>query len=112
MASNNPYSFPGCKKEIQEIVAEYFKQKPENLKIKSRKKEIRESRQLAIYFINKYNKMSLQNIAYLFFPAINSHSTVLHSIEAVNDDLNLPEYKWHFQQIEQEILKHGYVSKD
>jgi chromosomal replication initiator protein len=112
MLNNNPYSFPGCRKEIQEIIAEYKRIPPENLKIRSRKKEIREARQLAIFFINKCSKMSLQDIAYLFSPGINNHSTVLHSIEKVEDDLSNPEYKWHFQQIEKEILKYGYVRKD
>lgn len=68
---------------ITSAVAEYFKLKPEALKEKSRKREIVQARQIAMYFSKECTKSSLKTIG-LYFGG-RDHSTVIHAISTVND---------------------------
>ncbi len=68
---------------ITSTVAEYFKLKPETLKEKSRKREIVQARQIAMYFSKECTKSSLKTIG-LYFGG-RDHSTVIHAINTVND---------------------------
>ncbi len=68
---------------IQKTVSEYFHIKPEDLKDKTRKKEIVIARQLAMYFAKEYTNHSLKSIGYHF--GGRDHSTVIHAVQSVND---------------------------
>lgn len=68
---------------IQKTVSEYFKVKPEELKDKTRKKEIVMARQVAMYFAKEYTNLSLKSIGYHF--GGRDHSTVIHAVQSVND---------------------------
>ncbi|BDC99952.1 chromosomal replication initiator protein DnaA [Persicobacter psychrovividus] len=70
---------------IQKTVAEYFKLKVEDLKAKTRKKEIVIARQIAMYFSKEYTNHSLKSIGYHF--GGRDHSTVIHAVQSVNDML-------------------------
>ena len=67
---------------IQKSVAEYFGVKLEEIKAKTRKKEIVIARQVAMYFCKELTNHSLKNIGYHFN---RDHSTVIHAVTTVND---------------------------
>jgi len=68
---------------IQKTVAEEFKISGEELKGKSRKKEIVIPRQISMYLAKEYTNHSLKSIGYHF--GGRDHSTVIHAIQSVND---------------------------
>ncbi len=68
---------------IQKTVSEYFKVTIDQLKDKTRKKEIVMARQLAMYFSKEYTSSSLKTIGYHF--GGRDHSTVIHAVQTVND---------------------------
>jgi len=68
---------------IQKTVSEYFHVTQEDLKAKTRKKEIVIARQVAMYFSKDYTNHSLKSIGYHF--GGRDHSTVIHSVQSVND---------------------------
>ena len=68
---------------IQKTVSEYFDVVLEDLKAKTRKKEIVIARQTAMYFSKEYTNHSLKSIGYHF--GGRDHSTVIHAVQSVND---------------------------
>lgn len=68
---------------IQKLIADYFDIEHESLKAKIRKKEIVIARQVAMYFVKEYTNHSLKAIGSYF--GGRDHSTVIHSIQSVND---------------------------
>jgi chromosomal replication initiator protein len=68
---------------IQKTVSEYFHIDQEDLKAKTRKKEIVIARQVAMYFSKDYTNHSLKSIGYHF--GGRDHSTVIHALQSVND---------------------------
>lgn len=72
---------------IQKTVAEYFHLKLDDLKDKTRKKEIVIARQVAMYFSKEYTNHSLKSIGYHF--GGRDHSTVIHAVQAVNDMIDV-----------------------
>ncbi len=68
---------------IQKIVCEYFKLKPEELKAKTRRREIVQPRQIIMYFAKKYTKAPLQTIGAMC--GGKDHSTVLHACRNIED---------------------------
>ncbi|MCS6833341.1 MAG: DnaA/Hda family protein, partial [Flammeovirgaceae bacterium] len=66
---------------IQQIVADYFKISVEELKSKTRKKDIANARQIAMYFSQQYTKLPLKSIGDSF--GGRDHSTVVHASKAV-----------------------------
>lgn len=68
---------------IQKIVSEHYGISPEEMKAKTRKKEIVIARQVAIYFSKEYTHHSLKSIGFHF--GGRDHSTVIHSVQSVND---------------------------
>lgn len=67
---------------IQKLVAEYFGIQVEDLRKKSRKREVVVARQLSMYFAKEFTSESLKNIGEYFD---KDHSTVLYSHKAVRD---------------------------
>ncbi|MEM7549068.1 MAG: chromosomal replication initiator protein DnaA [Bacteroidota bacterium] len=72
---------------IQKTVAEAFKVDLENLKAKTRKKEIVIARQVAMYFSKEYTNYSLKTIGDHF--GGRDHSTVIHAVQCVNDMMDM-----------------------
>lgn len=68
---------------IQKAVAEHFGIPIVDLKGKSRKKEIVVPRQVAMYLAKEHTTISLKSIGYHF--GGRDHSTVIHSIQAIHD---------------------------
>lgn len=68
---------------IQKTVSEFFKVSIDQLKDKTRKKEIVMARQLAMFFSKEYTNLSLKSIGYHF--GGRDHSTVIHAVQTVND---------------------------
>jgi chromosomal replication initiator protein len=71
---------------IQKTVSDYFNVAQEDLKAKTRKKEIVIARQVAMYFSKDYTNHSLKSIGYHF--GGRDHSTVIHAVQSVNDMLD------------------------
>ncbi|TDB65214.1 chromosomal replication initiator protein DnaA [Arundinibacter roseus] len=68
---------------IQEIVADFFTISIADLKSKSRKKENVYPRQLAMFLAKEFTDLPLKSIGYHF--GGRDHSTVIHSIQCVNE---------------------------
>lgn len=72
---------------IQKAVSDYFRVTQDELKAKTRKKEIVIARQVAMYFSKDYTNHSLKSIGYHF--GGRDHSTVIHALQSVNDMLDI-----------------------
>ncbi len=75
---------------------------------KTRKREIVQSRQISMYFMKKYTKLSLQSIGdYFYNPLIHhvyDHATVLHALTTVNNLIETDKfYKSMVDDIERNI---------
>ncbi|MFY0687263.1 MAG: chromosomal replication initiator protein DnaA [Cyclobacteriaceae bacterium] len=68
---------------IQKTVSDYFSVSQDDLKAKTRKKDIVIARQVAMFFSKDYTKHSLKSIGYHF--GGRDHSTVIHAVQSVND---------------------------
>jgi chromosomal replication initiator protein len=66
---------------IQEHVCEYYGLTNNRLREKTRKQEIVEARQVAMYLVKKYTKSSLKSIGLQF--GGRDHSTVIHALSTV-----------------------------
>lgn len=72
---------------IQKSVGEYFQVSVEDLKAKTRKKEIVIARQVSMYLCKEYTNHSLKSIGYHF--GGRDHSTVIHAVQSVSDLMDL-----------------------
>ncbi len=71
---------------IQKIVSDYFKIPVEDLKSKTRKKDIAMARHIAMYFSQHYTKLPLKSIGDSF--GGRDHSTVVHATKTVSKKLD------------------------
>jgi chromosomal replication initiator protein len=85
---------------IQKIVCDYFGLPLESLNSKTRKREIVQARQLAMYFSKKLTKASLATIG--LHCGNKDHATVLHACRTVN---NLIETDKQFRNYVEELDK-------
>ncbi|QZE13167.1 chromosomal replication initiator protein DnaA [Halosquirtibacter laminarini] len=88
------YSIP----VITKTVCDYFKMKPEQLQAKTRKREIVQARQIAMYFAKSMTDSSLSSIGAQI--GKKDHATVLHACKAIT---NLRETDKKFQKYLSEI---------
>ena len=79
---------------IQKIVADYFDFPDDMMRAKTRKKEIAQARQIAMYLSKKMTESSLKTIGLHF--GGRDHSTVIHAISTVErmirDDSNMRDH--------------------
>jgi chromosomal replication initiator protein len=68
---------------IQKVVCDYFEMQIENLKSKTRKREVVQARQIAMYFSKQMTKSSLATIG--MHCGGKDHATVLHACKTVNN---------------------------
>jgi chromosomal replication initiator protein len=85
---------------IQKVVCDYFDLPIELLKSKTRKREIVQARQIAMFFAKKMTKSSLANIG--LHCGGKDHATVLHACRTVN---NLAETDKHFRKYLEDLEK-------
>ena len=72
---------------IQKTVGEYFQISVDQLKDKTRKKEIVIARQVSMYLCKEYTNHSLKSIGYHF--GGRDHSTVIHAVQSVSDMMDV-----------------------
>lgn len=88
--------------EIQKAVCNYFCITPENLMSKTRKREIVQARQIAMYLSRSLTKASLSSIGVQI--GGKDHATVLHSYNTVCDLIDTDKhFKQHVQAIEKKL---------
>ncbi len=85
---------------ISKVVCDYFKLPVDHLQTKTRKREIVQARQLAMYFSKSMTKSSLASIGSQI--GNKDHATVLHACKTVN---NLMETDKNFRNCVDEIEK-------
>jgi chromosomal replication initiator protein len=85
---------------ITKVVCDYFKMPTDSLQTKTRKREVVQARQLAMYFSKNLTKSSLAAIGSQI--GNKDHATVLHACKTVN---NLKETDKNFRQFVDEIEK-------
>jgi chromosomal replication initiator protein len=71
---------------IAETCAEFFNIPLQDLKDRSRKREVAQARQVAMFICNRLTRHSLRGIALHF--GRRDHSTVIHAVKTVEDMLN------------------------
>jgi chromosomal replication initiator protein len=86
--------------DILKVVCDYFNMSVDSLRAKTRKREIVQARQLAMYFSKNMTKSSLASIGFQI--GKKDHATVLHSCKTVN---NLIETDKKFRKIVNDIEK-------
>ncbi|MBU1370664.1 MAG: chromosomal replication initiator protein DnaA, partial [Bacteroidetes bacterium] len=85
---------------IQKVVCDFFGLPVDQINTKTRKREIVQARQLAMYFSKKHTKSSLATIG--LHCGNKDHATVLHACKTVS---NLIETDKRFQTYVKEIDK-------
>ncbi|MEO1589225.1 MAG: chromosomal replication initiator protein DnaA, partial [Bacteroidota bacterium] len=85
---------------IQKIVGEHFSVEVELMKAKTRKRQIVQARQIAMFFAKELTRHSLKSIGLHF--GGRDHSTVIHALQTVNDLIATDKY---FKQSVAEIRK-------
>ncbi len=87
---------------IQKVVADYFGLTIAAIQSKTRKREIVQARQLAMYFSKKFTKSSLTTIGHQL--GKKDHATVLHACRTVNNLLDTDkEFRNSVQELEKRI---------
>ncbi|MFA6924584.1 MAG: chromosomal replication initiator protein DnaA [Bacteroidales bacterium] len=87
---------------IQKIVCEYFNVPPEMIGSKTRKREVVQARQIAMYFSKSFTKLSLAMIG--LHCGNKDHATVLHACRTVNNLMETDrQFKNYIEEIEKKI---------
>jgi len=87
---------------IQNYVCEYFDIDTNKVREKTRKQEIVEARQIAMYLSKKFTKSSLKTIGLHF--GGRDHSTVIHAISTVEERISTsPKHKRIVEELHQRI---------
>jgi chromosomal replication initiator protein len=90
---------------IQKVVCDYFDLPLEVLKSKTRKREVVQARQLAMYFSKNLTKSSLSNIG--IHCGGKDHATVLHACRTVNNLMETDKkFKTYVSDIQKRIQVH------
>jgi len=117
MKKEQPLSMDVRIKPIVNFVAEWFELTPRQLASKTRKREILEPRQMAIWLAVKYTRMS--KVAIGANIGGKDHATVLHSVRVVDNLLDTDKfYSRSFNEMYGEFKKKvlpqisTYVAKD
>ncbi|MFO8028855.1 MAG: chromosomal replication initiator protein DnaA [Cyclonatronaceae bacterium] len=88
--------------DIQRLVCDYFGIDPNKVREKTRKQEVVEARQIAMYLSKTMTKSSLKTIGLHF--GGRDHSTVIHAIKAVEDRQETsPKFHRIVRDIEQRV---------
>lgn len=92
---------------IQKTVSDYFRVSQEDLKAKTRKKEIVIARQVAMFFSKDYTNHSLKSIGYHF--GGRDHSTVIHAVQSVNDMIDTDsKFRYSIDELKKKLKIKSY----
>ncbi|MDA0671880.1 MAG: chromosomal replication initiator protein DnaA, partial [Bacteroidetes bacterium] len=87
---------------IQNYVCDYFGIESNRVREKTRKQEVVEARQIAMYLAKKFTKSSLKTIGLHF--GGRDHSTVIHAITAIEERASTsPKHQRILRELEQKI---------
>jgi chromosomal replication initiator protein len=87
---------------IQKIVCDYFNLPMDTINSKTRKREIVQARQLAMYFSKKHTKSSLATIG--LHCGNKDHATVLHACRTVNNLIETDkQFRVYVEELEKKI---------
>ncbi|MEM1042436.1 MAG: chromosomal replication initiator protein DnaA [Bacteroidota bacterium] len=86
--------------QIQQIVCEYFSIPEDLVRARTRKREVVQARQVAMYFAKQFTKHSLKTIGLHF--GGRDHSTVIHAIQSIENQI---ETEVKFREIIDEIRR-------
>ncbi len=87
---------------IQKTVSDFFSVEQDDLKAKTRKKEIVIARQVAMYFSKDYTNHSLKSIGYHF--GGRDHSTVIHAVQSVNDMIDTnAKFRYSIEELKKKL---------
>ncbi|MBR5958131.1 MAG: chromosomal replication initiator protein DnaA [Salinivirgaceae bacterium] len=87
---------------IQKVVCEFFNLNPEAITSKTRKREIVQARQIAMYFAKGMTKLSLATIGAQI--GGKDHATVLHACKTVNNLIDTDrQFKGYIDEIEKKL---------
>jgi chromosomal replication initiator protein len=87
---------------IQKVVCDYFSLPVEVINSKTRKREIVQARQLAMYFSKKHTKNSLNTIG--LHCGNKDHATVLHAVKTVKNLMETDKkFKVYVEEIDQKL---------
>lgn len=93
---------------IQRTVCEYFNIPEDLVRAKTRKQEIVNARQMAMYLAKELTNSSLKTIGLHF--GGRDHSTVIHAYQSVEDQMKIdPKYLAHLTQIRRRLELLGRV---
>lgn len=93
---------------IQRTVCEYFNVPEDLLRAKTRKQEIVNARQIAMYLAKELTNASLKTIGLHF--GGRDHSTVIHAYQSVEDMMRVDsKYQTHVQQVKRRLQLLGHV---
>jgi len=88
---------------IQQVVCDYFEMNPDQILAKTRKREIVQARQIAMFFSRELTQNSLKTIGLQF--GGRDHSTVLHSNRSVSNQMETnPQFREMVQQIRNSLI--------
>lgn len=88
--------------KIRDIVCDYFALSVDAISTRSRKREVVQARQIAMYLSKRYTKNSLASIGDII--GKRDHATVLHACKIVNDLIETDKhFRLSVQEIEQRI---------
>lgn len=97
--------------EIDKAVCEYFQISVESLHSKSRKREIVQTRQIAMYFSKQFTEDSLASIGHQI--GSKNHATVLHACKTVKNLIDTDKkFKEHCDNIERIIKSEKNYNMD
>ncbi len=89
---------------IKDVVCEHFNLELESILTKSRKREVVQARQIAMYLSKQYTKNSLSSIGHAI--GNRDHATVLHACKTVNDLMSTDKnFKSSVLEIESKLKK-------
>lgn len=93
---------------IQRTVCEYFNIPEDLIRAKTRKQEIVNARQIAMFLAKDLTNSSLKTIGLHF--GGRDHSTVIHAYQSVEDQMRIdPKYQAHVLQIRRRLQLLGHV---
>ena len=93
---------------IQRTVCDYFSIPEDLIRAKTRKQEIVNARQVAMYLAKELTNCSLKTIGLHF--GGRDHSTVIHAYQSVEDQMRIdPKYQTNVQQIRRRLQMLGHV---
>lgn len=87
--------------QIQKTVSQYFEIPEDMLRSKTKKQEFVRARQISMYFCKKFTNASLKTIGLHF--GGRDHSTVIHSIQSVEEMLNEEKFVSIINSIQRKI---------